>query len=203
MSLLSYKYYLPFFFVPSTTIHLSSLFTSPFCDTHITCGKLSMSSEALTTENSLFCTSSDVTCCVLVVCGIPGSGKSTLARWLHAACKKNKISSHVLSFDDYEVSSAMWDSKSFLKSRESSLVALEELFNEQTSYRLIIVDDIMYYGSMRRRVYQLARQCGAGYAVVHVDVPLALAQARNAARPEATRVHEEVSQRLVVRESNC
>lgn len=71
--------------------------------------------------------------------------------------------------------------------------ALARLLEEQqVSSRLIIVDDIMFYCGMRRKIYQLAREHGAGYAVVHVDVPLALAQARNAARPESTRIPEEV-----------
>lgn len=134
----------------------------------------------------------DVTsCCVLVVCGIPGSGKSTLARFLHANCHERSISCHVLSFDDYEVPTTMWDSESFTQSRRASLVVLEQLLREE-KHRVMIVDDIMFYGGMRRKVYQMARQYGAGYAVVHVDVPLAVAQARNASRPENTRVHSEV-----------
>ena len=130
-------------------------------------------------------------CCVLLVCGAPGSGKSTLARFLHTEFEERSINSHILSFDDYEVPSTVWDSETFTQSRQVSLLALENLLHEQ-QYRVLIVDDIMFYCGMRKKVYQLARQHGAGYAVVHVDVPIAVAQARNTTRSEDTRVHPKV-----------
>lgn len=131
------------------------------------------------------------TYCVIVVCGIPGSGKSKLTRWLCSACQDQKIPSHVLSFDDFELPTDDWDAESFMRSRSSSFEALENMLH-QHKRGLIFVDDIMFYKSMRKRVYQLARQCEADFATIHVDVPFEVAVSRNNSRPDGTRVQEKV-----------
>lgn len=134
-------------------------------------------------------------CSVLLVCGIPGSGKSTFSRMLRDKFKEApqplSLSTCVVSFDDYEIHVEEWDSESFMMSRVAGMSALEKQLKEQ-KYRLLIVDDIMFYSSMRRKVYQLARKYGASYSVIHVEVPLAVAMDRNSIRPEATRVKDEV-----------
>lgn len=60
----------------------------------------------------------------------------------------------------------------------------------------LVLDDNMYYASMRREAYQLAARCGAGYGCVHVATPLDVALARNKARPPGQAVTEEVIRRM-------
>lgn len=142
-------------------------------------------------DPNIFLNSSQHPCCFLVVCGIPGSGKSTLSHWLRDKFEDTHISCHVMSFDDYEFPSTMWDSESFVKSRALSLTAIEKRAKQHQD-RVLIVDDIMFYSSMRREIYKLSRSCGAGYAVIHLDVCESVAQRRNAMRSEETRVKDEV-----------
>lgn len=55
---------------------------------------------------------------------------------------------------------------------------------------LVLLDDNAHYRSMRKQAFHLARECGAAFVHVHVDAPLPLALARNAARDPAERVPE-------------
>ena len=64
---------------------------------------------------------------------------------------------------------------------------------------IFLVDDNMYYASMRFEVHQLARQYSAGFAVVAMDCPVAVAAARNAARPPQQRVPRAVIERMAAR----
>ena len=56
---------------------------------------------------------------------------------------------------------------------------------------IVIVDDIMYYRSMRREVYTIAREQSYGFVTLYVSVPVEVALQRNAAR-ESARVPEQV-----------
>lgn len=56
---------------------------------------------------------------------------------------------------------------------------------------VLIVDDIMYYRSMRRVIYQACRGI-AHFVVVYVEVNVELAIQRNSQRPETCRVSNEV-----------
>lgn len=51
----------------------------------------------------------------------------------------------------------------------------------------------MYYRSMRREVYVLAREYGYGYVIVHVMAPLEVITYRNALRPHTSRISDDVS----------
>ena len=61
---------------------------------------------------------------------------------------------------------------------------------------LVIVDDNMYYRSMRYRVFQLARRSGAAYVQVHVAAGLEAALERNAGRAGAARVPDGIVRRM-------
>jgi hypothetical protein len=65
--------------------------------------------------------------------------------------------------------------------------------------QVIIVDDNMYYASMRHEVYQLVRQFSAGYAQVALDCPTRTASSRNTGRPPAQRVATHVVERMAGR----
>lgn len=55
---------------------------------------------------------------------------------------------------------------------------------------LVVLDDNMHFRSMRKGAFHLAKECTAAFVHVHVDTPLQLALARNAARCPAERVPE-------------
>ena len=61
---------------------------------------------------------------------------------------------------------------------------------------LVLVDDNMYYRSMRYRVFQLARRSGAAYVQVHVAAGLEAALERNAGRAGGARVPDGVVRRM-------
>lgn len=61
----------------------------------------------------------------------------------------------------------------------------------------ILLDDNMYYRSMRYEVFTLARKHGTGYLQSLFDVPLAEAKARNAGRPNP--IAEEIISRMWIK----
>jgi tRNA uridine 5-carbamoylmethylation protein Kti12 len=62
---------------------------------------------------------------------------------------------------------------------------------------VIIVDDIMYYRSMRREIFTLARDSIISeFVVVWVNVPLEVAMSRNESRELLKRVGTEAMQRI-------
>jgi tRNA uridine 5-carbamoylmethylation protein Kti12 len=64
------------------------------------------------------------------------------------------------------------------------------------THRLIVVDDNMYYRSMRQECYRLARQLGTAYVQVHLQVPLELALQRNRDRQPDMQVPESALRRM-------
>lgn len=65
-------------------------------------------------------------------------------------------------------------------------------------YRLLVIDDNMYYTSMRYAVYQAVRARSAGFATMMLQCDADTAQARNRSRRTAT-VHPDVIQRMAAR----
>lgn len=57
---------------------------------------------------------------------------------------------------------------------------------------IVIVDDIMFYRSMRREVYVLARDHSYGHVSLFLNIPLEVALERNALRESHSRVADEV-----------
>lgn len=57
---------------------------------------------------------------------------------------------------------------------------------------LVILDDNMYYTSMRREVYKIAAGHEVGYGCIYVDVPLEVALRRNQARARVTITKETI-----------
>ena len=112
--------------------------------------------------------------CLVVLCGLPGAGKSTLCRTLRDSmdvlfeAPSPKIW-HVC-FDDVENSLAAssqaesFSAEVWQKSRKKAHEAVERLLSKNCAAgsgnrHLILVDDNMYYRSMRHSMFQLARQC--------------------------------------------
>lgn len=85
------------------------------------------------------------------------------------------------------VSQLMWNEQSFHTIRDLSLKKIEEAIEgseEECHKRVIIVDDLMYLRSMRRQVYQLARDRGCPMLVVWVQTSSSVAWERNSLRPK-------------------
>ena len=146
-------------------------------------------------ENGEIKEGSDEERCVLLVCGLPGAGKTTLCHLLQEMLGSMNFTTSLLCFDDFEVDRSLWDAQSFEISRVKALQALDEqLLREGKESRrgIVIVDDVMFFRSMRRKVYQLARDRRFAYLPLFVDIPLAVARNRNATRPAATKVKEQV-----------
>jgi hypothetical protein len=70
--------------------------------------------------------------------------------------------------------------------------------NVSRGYRLLVIDDNMYYTSMRYAVYQVVRAHCAGFATLMLQCDVETALERNAARNTAV-VHPDVIRRMAVR----
>jgi len=125
-------------------------------------------------------------CCVIVICGVPGSGKSTLSHALSLSPRTVQV----ISFDDYEIDRDSWNEESFALSRRAGIERISSALNACHA-DIIVIDDIMFYRSMRRKIYQLARDHMAGYLTVYIDSTFDVVCARNAERAGASRVTDE------------
>ncbi|CAL8472275.1 g11817 [Coccomyxa elongata] len=83
---------------------------------------------------------------------------------------------------------------------------MEELRASLTGYKpsvneplLLLLDDNMYYRSMRLECAQLARQLQAAFIIIYMPCTLEDAAARNAQRAEADQVPQEVLSRMAAR----
>lgn len=85
------------------------------------------------------------------------------------------------------------------RARVMALEQTEAILREEAAERrrlVLVLDDNMYYASMRRGAYQLAARHGVGYGCVHVATPLDVALAQNKARSAGQAVTEEVIRRM-------
>lgn len=104
-----------------------------------------------------------------------------------------------VSFDDFEIESDLWDEYTFKISREKSFEALRSIFMENIGNRtnkVLLVDDICYLKSMRRKLYTLARDHGFATIIVHINVELEVALRRNVCRDVSRRVHEDTIRKI-------
>jgi tRNA uridine 5-carbamoylmethylation protein Kti12 len=89
----------------------------------------------------------------------------------------------------------LWNEHSFDISRKNGMDKLSTTI-EKGGYNVVIVDDIMFYRSMRRDVYRIAREHSCGYVSIFINISLEIALKRNASRELPSRVAEEVTQQL-------
>ena len=159
---------------------------------------------------------------ILVLCGLPGAGKSHWARRLQTSAsspssrkegkeEEDEVRVRHVEFDAVEAgllrgASENDDDESSLdiwhRARARALEQAEGILREEApesaaSRRLVLVlDDNMYYASMRREAYQLAARHGVGYGCVHVATSVEVALAQNKARPPGQAVSEDVIRRM-------
>ena len=65
------------------------------------------------------------------------------------------------------------------------------------SQRIVIVDDIMFYRSMRREIYKIARENHHGFVSIFMEIPIEVALDRNSKRGSASRVAKEVFAHII------
>lgn len=157
---------------------------------------------------------------ILVLCGLPGAGKSHWARRLQSfapssssrkegedevrvrhvefdAVEAGLLREASKNDDDDDDSLNIWHRARLRALEQAEGILREEAPERAASRRLVLVlDDNMYYASMRREAYQLAARHGVGYGCVHVATPLEVALAQNKARPPGQAVSEEVIRRM-------
>jgi len=129
---------------------------------------------------------------MLLVCGLPGAGKSSFCRVVKGFFDSWQVVH--LEFDEVEVEleshlEECTPLEVWHKAREVSLKRVEKLVsgavgNENHCARklLILVDDNLYYKSMRRPFVSLARRLSTGLMIVHIDATCAEALLLNSSR---------------------
>ena len=161
--------------------------------------------------------------CLLVLCGVPASGKSTLSEHLyrlqHDETHPASVNQYlVIHYDDVIAA----DTEHMRHDRAALLLEVERLIGRVQSgssgdgdvpplcrYRChlsgldadprpvcIVLDDNMYYRSMRYEVYSAARRQRCSYVVCHLDADLPAALERNRSRLRGARIPDEVVQRM-------
>ena len=102
--------------------------------------------------------------------GIPGCGKSSLAARFVALLKRDESrvsGTLIINYDEYfdslnkQSSSMVFDAHLWHTSRIEAFESAKKFLSQSSDLecgRLLIVDDNMYYRSMRHQYYRLARQ---------------------------------------------
>ena len=117
-----------------------------------------------------------------------------------------------MHFDHYEVSRLDWNENSFKTSRNAAVQAFEALidtvnrsqdvsssssFSPSSSLlQLVLLDDLFYLRSMRKRIFQICREKGLLFASLFLRVDLEDALLRNRSRAADSFVSEEVQYHL-------
>jgi tRNA uridine 5-carbamoylmethylation protein Kti12 len=129
----------------------------------------------------------------VVVCliGIPGCGKTRAARAVAASCP----SASIVSFDDFPTSHSTSD---LAVDRDEALTRVRSCVACKSN-SLVVVDDVMYYRSMRREVYCIARDAGWAYLQVYFPIDLSVAHERNEQREGLQRLPRHVVDRIALR----
>lgn len=104
---------------------------------------------------------------VLVLVGLPGCGKSTLSSRMRAEMESRNIECLVVDYDALFTKMAVeggkvsFDAQLWHQSRETAFTTALSAFSYSPSGKspVCIIDDNMYYRSMRHLYYRLARQC--------------------------------------------
>ncbi|XP_058831795.1 L-seryl-tRNA(Sec) kinase [Topomyia yanbarensis] len=161
--------------------------------------------------------------CINVLVGLPGAGKTTFCQkfqnFLHE--KRSQITLIHVCFDNFL--KIAFDCENFFKMQRKQFMECVELLvdavrkkdqisldqvnekliekfgtnvpvNLSSAMYLLVLDDNMYYRSMRFDIYKIARRYQTGYFQTYFDIPLEEAMARNASR--STPIPDDVVMRM-------
>lgn len=109
--------------------------------------------------------------CILALCGLPGVGKTTFSKiltkklfafdWSFLSTEKVEIEQ--INYDDLfalQNNGDIFNPEVWKESRSTAITRVQQILNHpKESLRFIIIDDNLYYSSMRHEYFQLARNC--------------------------------------------
>ena len=152
----------------------------------------------------------------VVMCGVPAAGKSTLAAGLERAAGAAGMACVRVSFDEVGVAagagrepSPRFDPVRWRKERAVALGQVEAALEQGGASAglappgagspslVVIVDDNMFYRSMRRVIYRMCRQHASAFLLMYLRVSPGIAAERNQARVGPARVPDAAFQRMV------
>lgn len=129
--------------------------------------------------------------CLLVLIGLPGAGKSYFCKYLQH-CATSEIDITHVSFDQIENEIGRNTYKGLRINIQDRIVTLLQNKTKDKAKSIVLIDDNMYYRSMRRSYYNLAKQFGIGYCQIYVVCSVDIAMERNNSRSD--KVPQEVIQ---------
>ncbi|GAX12584.1 O-phosphoseryl-tRNA(Sec) kinase [Fistulifera solaris] len=146
---------------------------------------------------------------VLLLCGLPGAGKSTLARQFIDE-KDASFSTALIEYDDLqdsliirgEASEGQHTLQAWKSSRTLALQTLSERLEDSTT-KLLFLDDNFYLQSMRKQIYQICQnhviassnnnqQRVIHFGLIWMDTTVDVCLERNQQRPHPRRVPDTV-----------
>eukprot|EP00927_Polykrikos_kofoidii_P074270 TRINITY_DN70256_c0_g1_i1.p1 TRINITY_DN70256_c0_g1~~TRINITY_DN70256_c0_g1_i1.p1 ORF type:complete len:373 (+),score=55.52 TRINITY_DN70256_c0_g1_i1:127-1245(+) len=144
--------------------------------------------------------------CLLLVCGLPGCGKTSFCRAIvekFASLRQASFDCQHVCYDDLEVecrvalsnSGDKFDPAAWRLSRKKAVDVVRECVtkrsNDRTTSRLVLIlDDNMYYRSMRRNWYHLAIENRFAFRQVFLQASVQTCLERNSGRPPISQVPE-------------
>lgn len=132
--------------------------------------------------------------CLIILIGIPGAGKTTFCKNLALQLDKKEFQLYVVSYDDIRNDGNLKRYKEFRNiAQMTAKEKIQLITKEKSTFKhLVIIDDNMYYKSMRYEYYKLARQYEISFLEVYFDVNLEIALERNRNREQPALIDEHV-----------
>ena len=124
------------------------------------------------------------TAALILLCGLPASGKSTLVRTLCRIWKRLDVPMDVsvISVDALQRETT-FSASDWHAARDRAFTLVQDaLKREREGQLLLVVDDTMFYRSMRRRFFLLATELSCAFHLLYVQCPLDSCLTRNAGR---------------------
>lgn len=136
---------------------------------------------------------------LVLVCGLPGCGKSSFCKALVARLEEEpdllgrKAEVHHICYDNIETElrsvNSEFDPSSWQAARaRAAEVVRERLYTKCARNMILLLDDNMYYRSMRKHWYHFAQQHHCAYRQVFLAAPKEVCLERNSGRAAASRV---------------
>ncbi len=124
------------------------------------------------------------TAALILLCGLPASGKSTLVRTLCRVWRRLDVpvDVSVISVDALQRETTYSASDWHAARDRAFTLAQDALQREREGRLLLVVDDTMFYRSMRRRFFLLATEMSCAFHLLYVQCPLDICITRNAGR---------------------